>query len=146
MTVPAGIVDTRTGQSARVTPYGQLVVAPLAFSTPKRNEMTATATAYSFVRPSANQIIVLTDIIVSGGKDISANDPATVRVFAANGESSTIAATGEDTLQLLVGRGLTTAVTGLNVTVGGGVWLNATTDDATVSLTIAYYYAPVEQF
>lgn len=142
MAAPCNITDPATGVRARVTSLGQLVTAPLAFSTPVRRDLNAEGVAFNFVPPSDGQQIVITDIIVSGAKSVSANDPADVQVFGSDAAESTTQVV--PLLRLPASRGLTTAVTGVNFNIGAGVWLNATTDDATVRLTIAYYYAPVE--
>ena len=142
MAAPCNIRDPSTNTAARVTSLGQLVTAPLSFSTPVRRDLDAASTAFNFVPPSAGQQIIITDIIVSGAKSVSANDPAQVRVFTAPAAASTTEV--ETVLVLPASRGLTTPIVGVNFNVGGGVWLNATTDDPTVFLTIAYYYAPVE--
>lgn len=142
MAAPSHITDPLTGNVARVTEHGQLVVAPLAFSTPRLVRLDAPASVFNVLAPSPGQLIVITDVIIGGAKDISANTPAEVTLYTASSATSGAAIT--ELLRLPAARSSVIALTGLNLNVGPTVWLNATTDDATVDVTVAYYYAPVE--
>ena len=130
--------DTR----AKVTKYGQLVVAPLSYSEPVFVELLVPGDAYNFIEPVAGEAVVITDIIVSANKDVSATTPATVRIFQSDEADSINIIKGIIAPQLT--RSSNVDYTGLNMFVPEGRWINATTDDATVLVTIMYYRVPRE--
>lgn len=130
--------DTR----AKVTKYGQLVVAPLSYSEPVFVELLVPGDAYNFIEPKAGESIVITDIIASANKDVSSTAPATVRIFQSDEVNSTSIIKGIIAPQLT--RSSNVDYTGLNMIVPEGRWVNATTDDATILVTIMYYRVPVE--
>jgi hypothetical protein len=141
MTAGIGIKDAYSDNRARVTEYGQLIVAPLGYSTPVEQEMSVINTAYNFLTPAVGQKIVITDIIVAADKGVSATTPANVVIYQADApdtltESSVI-------LRPQPAKGDNIPITGLNLLVPEGMWVNAKTDDATVFLTILYYRIPI---
>lgn len=141
MTAPVNIKDSDSGVTAKVTEFGQLVVAPIQYSTPLTDELDVINTAFNFIAPQQGSLIVITDIIVAADKNVSPTDPAVVDIYTADSaESTTII---DSILEPLIGRGVTVPVTGLNLLVGEGVWVNAKTNDDVVKLTIMFYRIPV---
>jgi hypothetical protein len=140
MSLPVVIKDGDgiTGAQAKVTSRGQLVVAPLAFSTPQFNEMTATATAYNFFTPKTSQQFIITEIIISTNKNVSVTDGALIEIFTTNAINS--ATPLDDILTVQLTKNANLPLTGLNIVTDCGVWINAVTDDATVFLTVSGYY------
>lgn len=142
MAAPIAIVDSKDGVTARVTRFGQLVVAPLAYSEPIAQELDATDTAFNFLAPESGKNIVITDIIVSTGQLVSPTDPAEIEIYEADADDSL------DILQGIVSPRLVRAgslvLTGLNLLVPEGRWVNAKTDDASIFITIMFYRVPVE--
>ena len=51
MSVDSHITDSATSHRAKVTTYGQLVTAPLAFSQPATNSMAVDDQVYNFIVP-----------------------------------------------------------------------------------------------
>lgn len=142
MGVPSVIKDLKTGQSARVTEYGQLVVAPLAYSTPVLLSMVTPGIAYNFIEPAGGQSVVITDIIVSADKDVSATTPAEIAIYEADAPDTLNVVASIVTPQLV--RSDNFILSGLNLLVPEGLWVNATTSDSTIKLTIMFYRVPVE--
>lgn len=142
MSASVGIQDSKDGNAARVTRFGQLVVAPLAYSEPVARNLDTTDTAFNFLTPVAKHSIVITDIIVSADKDVSSVDPAEIEVYQAD-EASAL-----DILQGIVSprltRGGDLVLTGLNLLVPEGRWINAKTNDNNILITIMFYRVPVE--
>ena len=140
MTLAVEIKDDDSDRRARVTQYGQLVTAPLAYSNPVANSLSIINTAFNFVEPQPGQSIIITDILASADKNVSATDPANVIVYESDGVSSL---TNLRTLvqPQLIKSGNYLAI-GLNLIVGEGRWINARTDDNNILLTILYYYVP----
>lgn len=142
MSAPINIKDSDSGKVAKVTRFGQLVVAPIQYSTPVTIDVDATATAFNFVTPESGQSIVITDIIAAANRNVSPTTPANIEIFSA---SSAGTVTVDD---LLVSPQLTSSsnfiATGLNLLVEQGKWINATTDDNDVLITIMFYRVPAE--
>ena len=86
MAVPSHIVDPRNGLAARVTEFGQLVVAPIAYSTPVVDTLAVVDTAVNFVEPVANHQVVITDIILSSDKNVGVDGAAVVGKWVSKNE------------------------------------------------------------
>ncbi len=143
MTTAVGIKDATGGAVARVTEFGQLVVAPLAYSEPVKQNLNVIDTAFNFLTPLADHSIVITDIIASADKGVSVTDPAEVEIYQADSVDSLIEAPGIVSPRLLRGGDL--VLNGLNLIVPEGKWINAKTNDANILVTIMFYRVPVEK-
>lgn len=142
MTIRMQIEDCHgTGSTARVTEYGQLIVAPLDFSSSQAIKLETANTAYNFVAPVQDKIIVITDILLYANKNVGAGD-ATVDVYTSDvgPDSTTIK---ESIIQTEMLKQTSRDLTGLNIKVNEGRWVNAKTDDDDVFVTIGYYYVPI---
>ena len=139
--IPSVIVDPYSGVKARVSEFGQLAVAPLAYSKPSFQKLTVINTAYSFISPEEGHQIVITDIIMTANRFVGAND-ATVDVYEA--ESPETITITQPIIELEMIKQSNLALTGLNLLVPEGLWVNAKTDDNDVFVTIMYYRVPVE--
>ena len=140
MSLRVEIKDEDSDYAARVTKFGQLVTAPLQYSTPVAKSLNAINTPFNFIEPQPGQSIIITDILVSADKNVSNTTPCDVNVFESDGIDSSNVIQTLIRPQLL--RGDYQNVTGLNLIVPPGFWVNATTDDDVILLTIMYYYAP----
>jgi len=127
-----------TPYDAMVTKRGQLVTAPLKYNTTYFSAMTATGTAYNFLTPKTGQQFVITGFIVSSDKNVNSTNGAVVPIYEAASETATAAS--KTILTLDLGKIDREGMMGLNILTSKGVWINATTDDATVNLTILGYY------
>ena len=126
-----------------MTRFGQLVTAPLDYSTPVAQELLIPDEAVNFLVPEAGQNIVITDIIVSADRNVSNTTPANVTIYQATAPDELTEERVVVEPQLL--RGNNYILTGLNWFVPEGFWLNAKTDDAGVLITIAAYRVPIER-
>lgn len=142
MATPINIKDSDSGKVAKVTKFGQLVIAPIAYSTPVTIELDATATAFNFITPEQGSQIVITDIIAAANKNVSATTPANIEIFAADSAESITPDPLIVSPQLV--RSSNAGATGLNLLVEEGKWVNATTDDAEILVTIMFYRVPAE--
>lgn len=141
MTVAFNIADPKSGIKARVSEFGQLAVAPLAYSEPSFKKLDTINTAFTFIAPEAGHQIVLTDIILTANKNVGATD-ATVDIYEADSEISTTIV--KSILQLEMIKQSNLVLTGLNLIVPEGLWVNAKTDDNDIFVTLMYYRVPVE--
>ena len=142
MSANVGIKDSKTGQSARVTRFGQLVVSPLSFSSPVRRELNVIDTAFNFLLPVDGESIVITDIIVSTDNSVSNTVPAEIEIYEATASDTTTIDTGIVGPRLVRANNL--ALNGLNLIVPEGQFVNAKTNDNNVLVTIMFYRVPVE--
>ncbi len=135
------IIDPETGQPARITQHGQLVTSPIAFSTPVTKDINVIDTAFNFVAPEDGLSTVITGIFVGADKNVSNTTPAEVEIYTANADDSTTVITS--ILQPRVIRSENVPLTGLNLLVGEGIWINGKTNDAGILLTVMFYKVPV---
>ena len=135
------IVDPKTGISARVTEFGQLVTAPLNFSTPVSVEVDDINTAFLLVSPEDGKNIIVDSIVITGNRDIGVND-ATVVIYSATSEDDINPVAAEVSLEIAKNSNI--PLTGLNFIIPEGRFFLAKTNDATVFITIGYYYAPID--
>ena len=139
MTLGVEIKDQDSDIRARVTKYGQLVTAPLSFSVPTSNNMVLINTPYNFIEPQPGQSIIITNVIASADKNVSNTDPANVVVYQSDGVNSLNNLGTLVQPQLLRGANQNFL---MNLIVGEGVWVNATTNDDAILLFLYYYYVP----
>lgn len=142
MTVPVNIMDTLNGVGVRVSRFGQLIVAPIDYSTPIEHDLDVADVAFNFIEPVAGHSIVITAIIVAADKDVSVTEPASIEIFEADAIDSTTPNPEIINPQLL--RGANLPLIGLNMIVPEGKWVNATTTDTIITLTLLFYRVPVE--
>lgn len=129
-----------SGRAAKVSGIGQLIVAPYDFSSPSVQKLEVAGTAYNFVSPITGFIIIVTGLILYANKNVGVND-ATVDIYEASAIDSTVIDKSIFQTEMLKQTPL--ALTGLNLKVSEGKWLNGKTDDDDVFVTVLYYYAPV---
>lgn len=142
MSAPVNIQDNETGRRARVTEYNQLVVAPVDYSTPITVTLDVINTSFNILKPFEQQSIVITEVIASALKSVSNTDPASIRIYTSNVDENSLTAI-QNLFSPQLARGQNFIATGLNVIVPSGLWINSTTDDATVEITLGYYRVPV---
>ena len=138
--IPSVIVDPYSGVKARVSEFGQLAVAPLAYSKPSFKKLTVVNTAYSFIAPEEGHQIVITDIILTANKAVGTND-ATIDIYEAESPTTTVITTAIIELEMIKQSNL--VLTGLNLLIPQGLWVNAKTDDNDVFVTLMYYRVPI---
>lgn len=142
MAVHSIIKDPKTGVSARVTKYGQLVISPISYSTPVTVDLGTINTAFNFIGPDARHSIVITDIFVSADNGVSNTTPAEIEIYTSAGPGSLVVV--DSILQPRLTRSQNVSMTGLNLLIDEGVWVNAKTNDNDILLTIMFYRIPVE--
>lgn len=142
MATPIVIKSNDSGVTVKVTKFGQLVVAPLQYSTPVSDSLDVINTAFNFITPEQGQSIVITDVIASADNNVSNVVPANVEIYSATSADTTT----EETILLSpeIVRADNFIVTGLNLLVPEGLWVNAKTDDNNVLVTIMFYRVPAE--
>lgn len=144
MSLSVEIEDGRGGTKNKVgvTSRGQLIVAPIEFSSPLFTALDTISTAFNYAEPRAGKQLVITGYIISAGKSVSNTDGAEITIIEADA-IDTITAT-KILLVLNIARSDSQAVTGLNILTTAGKWINASTDDATINLTLLGYFVNIE--
>ena len=141
MPVPSHIADPRSGTTARVTQFGQLVTSPIAYSIPVVNSLTIDDTPVNFIEPEANHQIVITDIILSTDRNVGANG-AIVQLYCSDAPDS--ATVNSSILNIEMLKNTSRDLIGLNFLINSGFWVNAVTDDNNVQITVGYYRVPID--
>jgi len=141
MAVPTKLVDPVTGVAANVTEFGQLVVAPVAYSIPVTNSLSIINTPVNFITPKEGKQVVITDIILSTDKQVGANG-ASIQIYGAFAADSAIPVPNTSVLDIEMLKNTNRDLIGLNFLVPSGVWINVITDDTNIQVTIGYYYVP----
>jgi len=141
MATPSVITDNDSGIKARVTKFGQLVVAPLQYSTPLADEIDVANTAFNFIIPKQDQSIVITDIILSADRNVGVNG-ADVVVYEA--DSTTTLTEDQIILDVDMVKQTQLTVNGLNLIVPEGKFVNVKSDDTNIKITIMFYRVPAE--
>lgn len=138
MTISTVLRDGKgNGGEACITTRNQLVVAPLDFSTAYPVTANVINTAFNFVPPVASKRFVVTDILLYANKGVGASD-ATVDVYEAT--SATESTIDKSILAIEMLKQSSRDLTGLNLLISEGKWLNIKTDDNTIFATVMGYY------
>ena len=138
MPLDAIIKDGRgTGNKAKVTSQGQLVVAPLDFSSAYAVTASVINTAYNFVGPIAAKQFVITDLLLYADKNVGAGD-ASIQVYEASSSTSTTEDKTIINIEML--KQTSRDINGMNLIVSKGKWVNIKTNDNNVYATLMGYY------
>lgn len=132
------IIDPQSGRAAKVTDFGQLITAPVAYSSPAQVFMDVQNQAYNLVAPRAGASIVITAIFISANKQVSNTTDATVTLYTASEIDSLTAVA--NVVNFEIERNGRLVLTSLNALIPPGVYFNAKTTDDDIYVTILYYY------
>lgn len=124
---------------ARVNRYGVLAVGPLAFSSSYNAELTVDNTPVNLITPMSGQNFIITSIYVKGSKAINATTDATFTIYE-NGVGPTDTTQTKVILTVPVGRSESLSVSGIQVLVQQGYWLNAVATDSNINVVVFGYY------
>ena len=136
MSLPINILDKATNKSAIVTSRGQLVTSPLEFSDPVFHSLTANDTADTWFKPFAGKRLVITDVIIQ--TDRSVTTQALIDIYEATAEDSETI--DKQVFQFDLKKQESLVLTGLNIIISEGVFINAKADDSNVLITIGGYF------
>tara|TARA_R110000765_G_scaffold402561_1_gene498377 strand:+ start:272 stop:688 length:417 start_codon:yes stop_codon:yes gene_type:complete len=131
-------IEGRDGRVPIVSAYGELVVAPLSYSSASVQLMDTINTGYSFIPPISRKKIVITGILLSTDKDVSGAVGSAIEIY----ESTTGAGTDVATsiLQVDLIKQKTLSLIGLNLITSEGTWVMGKMSDDDVKVSIYYYY------
>ena len=141
MSLPVVLKGRGDGSEAKVSSIGEVIVAPFAYSDSKFVELATAAEGYTFYEPKVDSQFIITGIIFKADKQVSGTTEGDVVIY----ESSAVdSATQTKVLfQMAVLQYDNMVLLPMNVAVSEGVWLNASTTDDDVHMTIMGFYKPV---
>lgn len=130
----------KNGEAAEVSEFGQLIVAPISYNTSVNAKLAVKNIAYNMLEPVESKQIIIDSIILTADKNVASTD-ATVIIYEADSPDSAVST--NDILVVELRLKSTLPLTGLNLKVQKGKWINIKTDEVSVFATILYYRVPV---
>lgn len=135
MSQPVNIVDPSTGVIAKITSRGELIVAPIQYSTSYATVNTI-ATTSTVVPAKPDKRFILTSIFIAQDKT---NIDTHITLFESDDDSSTTQ--NKVIFETDFQRNQTMVATGLDIITQPVKWINLTTDQvAVINVTLAGYY------
>jgi len=132
------LVDTLKRQSAKISDYGEVKVAPYAYSLPYFQNMGTANTAYNFVPPKQDQFFVITGVLMQANKNVNASTAAVVDLYEADSATDLVIDTSVFQIEMVKNDRL--PLVPLNIKVTEGKFLNGKTTDDDVLMTVTGYY------
>lgn len=129
-----------TSNQVIVTARGQLVTSPLDYSLAYNATAGTANVAANLVVPITSKGFVVTSIHMYANKNVGAGD-ATVVLYEAS--SATTTTVDKTVFQAEMPKNSSRDLTGLNLFITAGKWLNIKTDDDDVYATVLGYYVSV---
>lgn len=126
------------GKTVKVTPSGELVIAPLSYDETSFKELTPANTGLNFYEPLPGQQFVITAVLLRADKNVSNTADATVVIYEANSTDSTTV--DKVLIQFAVVRDDIITSVPLRILVAKGKFVNGKTTDASIHMTITGYY------
>jgi hypothetical protein len=123
---------------AKVSEYGEVVVAPYDYSTSYFQNMGTANTAYNFVEPVQGKFFVIRTIILQANKNVNATTGQVVDIYEA--ESATATTIDKRLIEVEMIKNDRFFLTGLNIRITEGKFINGKTEDDDVLVTVAGFY------
>jgi len=136
--IDVGVVGGSTQTRAVVNPRGVLVTGPLAFSSFYTATTTTNNVAVNLVEPKAGYDFILTGIILAGDRNVGVNGAVT-EVFE-NEIGPTDTTITKSIYIDEIAKQTRAVLTGLNIIITSGRWINVVSDDVQVRANIGGYY------
>lgn len=126
------------GHRVKVSSRGQLITAPLDFSSISSIVLDTANVPFNLVPPLNNKQFVVTDLILYGDRNIGVND-ASVQIYQADSFEAPLGG-GDASISLEIVKQTTVVLGGLNNIIDEGKWLTAITNDNNIFANVAGYY------
>ena len=137
MTIEAIVTDPCSHVGARVNKDGELVVGELSASTFVAVEMNVNDQVYSLVTPISGRRVRITGVVITTSRTIG-NEGVSINLYSASSAISGVSLGNIFTVDLVKQDKI--VMTGLNLEVPEGTWINATASDSTVNLSLIFYF------
>ena len=138
MGIDAKIVGTH-GRSPTITEYGQLVVGPIAYSKSSVVVINATGTGFMAIPPVAGHKIVLTSAFVRADKNVSSTIESDILVYESKTNTGTTSYSDILNIGLIKQQFVNIPMSYIS---SEGTWILCSASDATVDISLFYYYVP----
>jgi hypothetical protein len=141
MSIKVVLVSEENGRSAKITDLGGVGSADLKPSKFRLGSTASNNVAVNIIPPLAFRMFVITAIILSGDRSIG-NDGAVTDIF----ETSIGPTDGTIETRILqeeIAKQTRMVISGLEIHVTPGVWVNVKSDDVIVRANIAGYYLDI---
>ena len=132
------IKDSDSGDTGRVTPRGQVVVAPLEYSKFYLGATASNNVAVNIVGPKTGRLFVIDSIVLSADRSIGATG-VIIDIFEST-TGPTGATVDVQIIQQEMIKQSALAIPDLNILVAEGSWVNLKSDDVIVRCNISGYY------
>jgi len=140
MSTPIRLIDPLSGNIARVTKYGEVITGDLAPSTTVQKTLSVDNLVYNLLAPKAAQEIIITGLVFNGDKLVSQTIDATVTLYKADFADG--APTAANTIiSNQIQRNGRLVLTGIKLLVEAGKFINVTSSDSNIYVTLFYYRA-----
>jgi len=129
------ICDDDKGHLAKVTPNGELVTGTLDYSEPFYVELGVDNQIYNVVPAKVNKRFIIVGILIGADRNVTTD--CSVHVYESLSADGT---SDKDILTIDLNKGQHTYLNLINLSTQSTRWINATTDDDDVDLTVFGYY------
>lgn len=133
------ILDDDSGRVVKVTPNGELVTGTLEYSEPYYVELGVNDQIYNAVPAKVSKRFIIVGLLIGADRNVTTD--CTVHIYeslSADGVSD------KDILVIDLNKGHHTYLNLINLSTQSTRWINATTDDDDVDLTVFGYYVDNE--
>lgn len=137
MPVDANIKDNLSGRYVKITKRNQLVVGDIDFTTTIQKDINLVDTAFNFFKPKAGNTFIIRQILINATRSASVNGTV-VEIYQADAEDSIIV--DEETFKVDMARQQLLPLSGLNIEIPEGKFINVKVDSVTVLVTIGGYF------
>lgn len=134
------LFDPKTGGASRITPDGEVVVAPYSYSK-TYSTILADTDNHEVISGITGHDFILMSFWISAGKTVSPTTAATVLMYEANPHDLGVSLQEHVDVGLVQNQ-IFTSPSNLQLRLAEGASLVASTDDATVKVSAVGYYIP----
>lgn len=139
MPTPCNILDGETSIPVKITNRGQLVTGKSGFSEASSVVLVASNTPLNLWEPLSKHNFIITEIIIRGDKNINNTVDAIVTIYECSEGPDSLTQTKAILPQPIPRSGLL-VLSGLNLEVTEGRWVNAVASDTNIYVTVMGYY------
>ena len=140
MAINTHLTDSKNGRNTKVVIGNALAVNPPHPSIAFNAELATDDVVVNIVPAEADKVFCITDVLLTGNKNIDQTTAATVTIFTGDSELSVVADALSTLLIMPVARSSSRDITGILVETETGKWVNGVTSDDDVFVTILGYY------
>jgi len=131
-------IEGQGGRTPLVSDYGELVVAPISYSSASVQLLDTNDTGVMFIPPISGKRIVITSMVFGTDKDVSGTIGSAIEIYESSTGSGETVATSIFQVDLI--KQTTLPLVGVNIITSEGTWVMGKASDDDVKVSIYYYY------